>query len=302
MILHQSVKDLVLDVKDLNERCEGLESENAELKATMRLVERSAKAVGARPTSNLTSYAESDGSSEGTYLLQSSLGRCSANAPVIKDGNAPLATKAELAAMKENLDDTRDAVKQILEKFGSQISEIRTQSKSDVESVRLNLTKVKGRVGAAEKDIKSLENEMGDMSVSKQDNDDYFFRGPAKSSGELQNYFTDELEKLQNRLNKDSVGFKALQDRVREQGRSIEGIQSAVEAQGTAVEDLMVAKPAETTALKPESFNWNSSPSPARARAHTPTAAPAPVLTAEVTHDIAFYLVSLVINLDVIRH
>ena len=120
----------------------------------------------------------------------------------------------------------------ILDDFEKKLSaenDGREGCKKNVDQLQNAFKPLKGRVGAMEANIKSMQTDIGDINMPKQeddDDDDYFFKGPGKSNAnELQSYFSDKVEELECKLNITMCDVRELQDDAKAQGTAVNNLQ-----------------------------------------------------------------------------
>lgn len=153
------------------------------------------------------------------------------------------ATKIEMEALNTHVDQHVTTVNGILEKFRDYLlAEVskREELEKQVERLGFNSTGTKGRVGKLEVKIKSLEQEMDELTIQQSKNDQDIFSWSAKDSADnLSAYFEDKMEKLKGMFTLKSF--------------DIEGIQNEVKAQAAAIDELQViatCNVAENNAVK----------------------------------------------------
>lgn len=228
MIVHESIKGLLDEVKELKARCNGLESVNAELKSEMGVLKGYYAADHARISTNgnLTSYAFSSTSSD--------------------DGTQRTGADAKLATKMANLE--ADMIKKfravgelfedLQQRLNTEIAARKAETvtlqslQKEIEQMKLSATAVKGFVRSLEMKLKPIGDGYG-LDRLDETEDAYFTdTRSSTSTSEMTSYFTDKLEQMQAQLNMSAMNCDNICNELAEK---VDALRAAVESGGTQV-------------------------------------------------------------------
>ncbi|KAK4547496.1 hypothetical protein LTR36_001153 [Oleoguttula mirabilis] len=178
LIMHESIRNLLAEVAELRERCNGLETSNAELSLSMHKLEQAYRNELVRAPltqSNLTGYAQSDATSAST----------------------PSDT-SDAASRKPFVRQSLAAVAEILDSYNERLN-AQTAHQQKLEKTLIELTDYKR---SSEALFSALKDELNGLNLAEADHSSDYFCGPQKRvDNEIATDFLDKHERLEGRFN-----------------------------------------------------------------------------------------------------